>query len=168
VEQDAQAWFLAQIRPNSAQIALRNLARQGFATFFPQEEGTRRSRGRFEPVLKPLFPSYLFVRFDPALGHWRAINSTHGLTRLVSFAATPAPVPEDLVTRLQQRCDATGKLLPPRAFEPGDSVRLTSGPFADFVATVDSLSPDRRVWVLLDLMGRQTRVAVQPEQLRET
>jgi hypothetical protein len=58
VQHDAQAWFLAQIRPNSAQIALRNLARQGFVTFFPQEEGTRRSRGRFEPVLKPLFPGY--------------------------------------------------------------------------------------------------------------
>jgi len=42
-----------------------------------------------------------------------------------------------------------------------DPVRLTSGAFAEFVATVEKISPGQRVWVLLDLMGRTARVAVQ-------
>lgn len=49
---------------------------------------------------------------------------------------------------------------------PGDQVAITHGPFADFVAEVEKIDPDRRVWVLMDLMGSQTRVAVGADQLR--
>jgi transcriptional antiterminator RfaH len=57
-------------------------------------------------------------------------------------------------------------LLPPKVLQPGDQVSLTSGPFANFVAEIESIVPDRRVWVLMDLMGGRTRVAVAAEQLR--
>jgi transcriptional antiterminator RfaH len=45
-------------------------------------------------------------------------------------------------------------------------VRITTGPFADFVAEVEKIAPDRRVWVLMELMGSETRVAVKADQLR--
>jgi transcriptional antiterminator RfaH len=64
------------------------------------------------------------------------------------------------------RCDASGKLLPPKILRPGDQVALTTGPFANFVAEVEKIAPDRRVWVLMDIMGAQTRVAVGADQLR--
>jgi len=75
-------------------------------------------------------------------------------------------VPLDLISRLMLRCDAGGKLLPPRILYPGDVVRLASGPFAEFAATVEMISPYQRVWVLLDLMGRTARMAVQGEALQ--
>ncbi|NOX41672.1 MAG: transcriptional activator RfaH [Alphaproteobacteria bacterium] len=147
-------------------MAERNLHRQDFQTFLPLHEETKRRSGRFISTLRPLFTGYLFVAFDTANGGWRAINNTYGVTRLVSFGDQPQPVPLDLISRLMLRCDAGGKLLPPRILQPGDAVRLTSGPFAEFVATVEKISPDQRVWVLLDLMGRTTRVAVQAEALQ--
>lgn len=64
------------------------------------------------------------------------------------------------------RCDQEGKLLPPKLLKPGDEVTMTKGPFADVIATIESVTPDRRVWVLMDIMGGQTRVAVQADQLR--
>lgn len=64
------------------------------------------------------------------------------------------------------RCDAQGKLMPPKLLYPGDQVAMTQGPFADFVAEVEKIEPDCRVWVLMDLMGSQTRVAVGADQLR--
>ena len=64
------------------------------------------------------------------------------------------------------RCDEGGKLLPPRILMTGDAVKISGGPFANFVATVEEIGPDQRVWVLLDLMGQTTRVAVQPEALQ--
>jgi transcriptional antiterminator RfaH len=64
------------------------------------------------------------------------------------------------------RCDAKGKLLPPKLLKPGDHVTLTKGPFANFVAEVEKIAPDRRVWVLMEIMGGQTRVAVGADQLR--
>lgn len=163
----AAAWYLAQVRPNSFQLANHNLARQGFAVFCPLQEQTRRRAGRFVSVVQPLFSGYLFVAFDPASGAWRAINSTHGVSKLVHFGdGVPAPVPKDLVTGLMARCDATGLLLPPKALQPGDSVQMLSGPLAQFVATVESLAPQRRVWILLDLLGSRTRVSVDVSQLR--
>lgn len=72
----------------------------------------------------------------------------------------------NLVSLLMLRCDAKGKLLPPKLLRPGDQVTLTKGPFANFVAEVEKIAPDRRVWVLMEIMGGQTRVAVGADQLR--
>jgi transcriptional antiterminator RfaH len=160
------SWFLAQFKPNCHQIAGRNLARQGYTVFLPVEDVTCKSGTKFVTRRQPLFAGYLFVAFDPALGGWRSINASYGISRLVSFGTYPAPVPSDLICGLRLRCDAEGKLLPPRQMNPGDRVRLTAGPMADFVATVEAMAPDQRVWLLIDIMGRTARVAVQAEALR--
>ena len=159
-------WFLAQLKPNCQRIAQRNLAQQGFRTFLPMEEETRQRGGKFVTALRPLFPGYIFVAFDVTRGLWRAVNSTYGINRLVSFGKAPAAVPTDLVSQLILRCDASGKLLPPKLLKPGDQVLLATGPFANLVAKIEAIAPDRRVWVLMDFLGGQTRVAVNLEQLR--
>ena len=160
------SWFLAQLKPNAQKIALRNLTRQGFETFLPLIDQTTRRGSRFVTAQKPLFPGYIFVAFDTSQGGWRAINATMGVTRLVSFTNTPAEVPADLIEGLRARCGDDGLLLPEPELTPGDAVQITSGPFAQFVATVDKIDAEKRVWVLLDLMGRQTRLAVSPDALR--
>jgi transcriptional antiterminator RfaH len=70
-------------------------------------------------------------------------------------------VPLDLISRLMPRCDEGGKLLPPRILKPGDAVENSGGPFAEFIAAVEKVDPGPRVWVLLELMGRTMRVAVE-------
>lgn len=154
------SWFVAQFKPNSHSIAERNLVRQGFRTFLPLQEKTQGVRGKFVTRLHPLFPGYLFVAFDIAKGGWRAVNSTYGITRLVSLGKEPTAVPLDLVSQLMLRCDSEGKLLPPKLFASGGKVVLSTGPFADYVATIETIAPDRRIWTLMEIMGRQTRVAV--------
>ncbi|KDB05068.1 hypothetical protein U879_03475 [Defluviimonas sp. 20V17] len=57
------------------------------------------------------------------------------------------------------RCDGAGVFDSATPFRPGDDVRIGAGPFLDFVAWVEELALDQRVWVLLDLMGRKTRIA---------
>jgi transcriptional antiterminator RfaH len=160
------SWFLAQLKPNCAKIADKNLKQQGFQTFLPLEEETRQRNGKFVTTDRPLFPGYIFVAFDVDRGLWRQVNSTYGITRLVSFGKEPAAVPLDLVSQLMLRCDAQGKLLPPKVLKPGDQVTLTKGPFANFVAEVEKIAPDRRVWVLMDVMGGKKRVAIGADHLR--
>ncbi|NYS26845.1 transcriptional activator RfaH [Rhodobacteraceae bacterium 2376] len=159
-------WFLAQFKPNSHNIAERNLVRQSFRTFLPMQEETRRARGKFITQMRPLFPGYIFVALNLLHGGWRVVNSTYGIKRLVSLGKEPTPVPLDLVSQLMQRCDREGKLLPPGLLQPGDEVMLTKGPFADFVARIESIAPDRRVYLLMELMGAQTRVGVSAEHFR--
>jgi transcriptional antiterminator RfaH len=165
--EDGLAWYLAQVRPNQCHIAEKNLARQGFPVFCPTQEETRRRGGRFVSEIRPLFPGYLFVSFNPASSAWRTINSTYGVSRVVTFGERgPAPVPRDLVAALMARCDEAGHLWPSQELKSGDKARVLSGPFAQFVATVESLAPQRRVWVLLDILGSQTRIWLDVAQLR--
>ena len=106
------------------------------------------------------------MALDTTCAAWRTINSTYGITRLVSIAGTPTPVPDALVTELRDRFDDEGVLLPPKLLHAGDDVVLTKGPFAEFIATVERIAPDRRVWVLIEMMGAQTRVGLDPEHVR--
>lgn len=161
-----ETWYLAQIKPNCLKIAERNLRRQGVRIFLPRIRETSRQRGRFATRLKPLFPGYIFVAFDAARQGCRTINSTYGISRLVNVGARPATVPAGLIGQLQQRCDGDSTFQPAEVLHQGDAVRITTGPFADFLATIEQIAPDRRVWILIDLMGRETRTAVEPEALR--
>ena len=160
------SWFLAQVKPNCANIADRNLKRQGFKTFLPLKEETLQRKGKFVTATQPLFPGYIFVAFNAARGLWRTVNSTYGVTRLVSFGKEPAAVPLDLISQLLLHCDTKGKLLPSKLLKTGDQVTLTKGPFANFIAEVEKIASDRRVYVLMEIMGGQTRVAVGTDQLR--
>ncbi len=162
------SWFLAQLKPNCAEIAEKNLKRQGFKTFLPMEEETRQRKGKYVTTMRPLFPGYIFVALNIEYGRWRTVNSTHGITTLVSLGNVPTALPQEIVYQLMQRCDARGKLLPARFPNPGDQVTVTRGPFTNFVAKVEKIAPDQRVWVLMDIMGSQTRVAVGTDQLRAT
>ena len=162
-----QPWFVVQLKPNAEAIAKRNLLRQGMQIFAPFEEVTSRKARKLIQTCKALFPGYLFVSFDQDAVRWRTVNSTLGVNRLVSFADDrPAQVPLGLISSLMRRCDPAGKLLPPRFLHGGDVVRVTNGPFADFIGTVEQMAPDQRIWVLLDILGKNTRVAMRSADLR--
>ena len=130
------------------------------------QEGTQRRSGKFVTAMRPLFPGYIFVAFGVAHDFWRAVNSTYGVTRLVTFGKEPAVVPPDLISQLMLRYDTDGRLIPAKILKPGDQVTMTKGPFTNFAAEVEKIAPDRRVWVLMEIMGGQTRVAVGADQLR--
>ncbi len=155
----SEQWFLAQLKPDAWRIAERNLRRQGFTVFNPLEKSTVARRGRFVVELRPLFPGYLFLRFGVTEAPWRAINSTYGVSRLVTFEAhQPQVMPTALVEAIMTRCDSEGCLMPPEELDPRDPVRFTTGPFAELVATVEAIAPDKRIWVVLEALGRETRV----------
>ena len=159
-------WYLAQTKPNSAKIAEMNLNRQDFHTFLPMIEKTIRHNGKFVEVKRPLFSGYIFVAVDTVHTSWSKINSTYGISRLVSFNEKPSVVPQSLVFQLMQHFYTNTKLQPPNQFKPGDNVALISGPFVDFVAEVEKTTPNQRVWLLIEIMGSQTRVAIGADHLR--
>ena len=159
-------WHLVQFKPNSHHLAVRNLQRQGFETFLPLQKITTRKAPCFNVDLRPLFPGYMFVGVELDAAPWRTINSTIGVSRLVSFANNYKPLPLDLISGLLLRCDEAGKLLPPKTLNAGDSVEVLTGPFANFVATVEKIDAQQRVWVLMEFMGQSTRMHLVPDNVR--
>lgn len=159
-------WYIIQFKPNAHRLVEKNLQRQGFETFLPMQEITRRKSSRFVAYLRPLFPGYMFVCVDEYSSHWRKINSTMGVSRLVSFNCTPKAIPLQFISSLMLRCDAEGKLLPAKTLNSGDNVEVLTGPFENFVATVETIDEQQRVWILMEFMGRTTRMHISPGQVQ--
>ena len=153
-------WYLVQLKPNGHRLAKANLERQGFKTFLPLQNVTKRSAHKFVDRNVPLFPGYMFVELDTAQNAWRKVNSTLGVARIVSLGGTPTPVPSAIVNEFISRCDDGGVLRPIQGLEVGQDVHVLRGPFADFVAKVEEISSDQRVWILIDLLGQSSRISV--------
>jgi transcriptional antiterminator RfaH len=155
-------WYLIQSKPKSHRLTERNLHRKGFDTFLPMQKIIRRKASRFVSDLKPLFPGYMFVSVNSELAPWRTINRTIRVSRLVSFKGKLKQPPPQLISSLMLRCDASGTLLPSKSLIEGDGVEILTGPFANFIATVDTIDPEQRIWVLMDF----TRMQVSADQLQ--
>ena len=152
-------WYLIQTKPNAHRIAEKNLARQGCSVFLPLSEQTRRDAQRFRTKTQPLFPGYLFIGLSDAAPSWRSINATQGVSRVVSLDGQYRPVPEALIAGIKARCNSDGVFQATEPLSEGDQVQIQRGPFASFIAEVDSLAPDQRVWVLIDLLGQKSRIS---------
>lgn len=159
-------WFLAQLKPNCDFIAERNLMQQGFRTFLPLERKIRRHRGRLRSVKSPYFPGYIFVGVEANASPWRAIHSTYGVSRLVSFGLQPALVPPKIVEELLVFCDADGCIENLSPLTEGDEVQVRDGPLANFTGKIEKLAPNERAWVLIDIMGKATRSLVRRGDIR--
>jgi transcriptional antiterminator RfaH len=162
----SKEWFILQFKSNSHHQAAKNLTRQGFETFLPLHKTTSRKLSRFINTSKPLFPGYMFIRFDKAKSKWHKINNTYGVSRLITFNSTLKSIPNSFVDSLMKRYDLSGELLPIQKLKKGDRVTVLKGPFANFVATVEKYEDDHRIWVLMDLMGRMSKIEAKTDTLQ--
>ena len=159
-------WYFIQFKVNAHGIAERNLNQQGFKTFLPLQDCTRKHGSKFLTSIKPLFPGYMFVSFKPDRSPWYKINSTVGVRRLICQDGVPQRVPSEVISGLRSRCDRFGRLMPPTTVGIGDSIEIQSGALANFIAKVETIDSDKRIWVLMDIMGHRTRVQVASEQIK--
>ena len=122
-----------------------------------------RRAGKFVTVDAPVFPGYVFIELNREDRGWRVINSTYGVARIVSFGGRPAPLPKGLVEEMAARYAVKGEAPPP--FDVGEEVLVREGPFVDFLAKVEAVDPQQRVHLLIDFMGRQSRMVASADKL---
>ena len=162
----SKEWFILQFKANSQYQAKKNLNRQGFETFLPLYNLTSRKTSRFINTSRPLFPGYMFIKFDRTKSEWHKINNTYGVSRLVTFNSILKSIPTEVIESLMARCNLLGELLPVKMLKRGDQVQVLRGPFANFIATIETYGTDQRIWILMDLMGRRTKIQVPAENLQ--
>jgi transcriptional antiterminator RfaH len=157
---DTKHWFVVRTHPNGEFKALAHILRQGFDGYLPRYIKRRRHARKTENVQKPLFPGYLFVGMDPARARGRALNSTVGVSELICYSGQPAPVPGDIIDDIRRHEDESGHVILGEyaGLQKGDRVRITEGSLSDQIGIFDAPSDQQRVFLLLDLLGRQVRV----------
>ena len=156
------SWHVVQVHTHSEAKAQIHLTRQGFETYLPRYLKRRRHARRTDTVAAPLYPSYLFVTFNPTIHRWRSIHSTVGVARLVCNGDVPAAIDDAIIGGLKSRENAQGFIQLERRpqFAAGDKVRVREGVFCDCLGLFDGMSDRDRVAILLDLLGRKVRVVL--------
>jgi len=124
----------------------------------PTEEEVEVRGGQRRTVAKKILPGYVLVQMQMSDQSLNIVLNTPGVTGFVGSGNKPVPLREEEVSQILKQMESET----PRVkvgFKQGQSVRVTDGPFTDFVGIVDEISADKgKVKVLLSLFGRETPV----------
>ena len=143
-------WLVVILKPNAYDLATRNLEQQGFEIFLPKMTVTSRKNNKFLSKKIYLFPGYMFVSFDPEILKWGVINNTYGVSKILSFNGKPALISSDIILALKYRYSSDVSSLENDNLKKGDRIKMIAGPFANFLAKVESSEGSSRMWVLLE------------------
>jgi len=114
--------------------------------------------GKRRTVSKKAFPGYIMVRMDLDENSWDIVRNTPGVAGFVSSGVKPVPLVEEEVSTILRRMEETPSEVKV-SFQKGDSIRVTSGPFIDFIGKVEEVNSEKgRATVMLSLFGRETAV----------
>jgi len=124
----------------------------------PTEDEIEVRSGRRRTVTRKILPGYVLVQMSMNESTWSIVRNTPGVTGFVGSGNTPTPLGEKEVAEILKQMSAEA----PRVkvgFRKGQSVRVTDGPFIDFVGVVDEINMEKgKVKVLLSLFGQETPV----------
>ena len=148
-----------RVRKNLEQrIKLMDAAEEIGQIIVPTEEEVEVRSGQKRTVTKKILPGYVLVQMKMSDNSWNIVRNTPGVTGFVGSGSKPVPLREEEVGQILKQMSAEAPKIKV-GFKPGQSVRVTDGPFTDFVGVVDEISPGKgKVKVLLSLFGRETPV----------
>jgi transcriptional antiterminator NusG len=150
-----------------SRISSMNVEDRIFECVIPMEDVMEIKQGRKQVVQKKVFPGYLMVRMYLDDDSWYVVRNTPGVTGFVGSGAKPTPLSTKEVEKiLQVKPEGKRKLRPRLEFEEQESVRVTSGPFANFTGTISEINVDQsKLKVLVNIFGRETPVELGFDQV---
>jgi transcription antitermination factor NusG len=157
-------WYAIRVRSNFENAVSASLASKGYPEFLPTYRSRRRWSDRIKEVRMPLFPGYVFCRFDP--NNRLPILQTPGVVNVVSFAKTPTPVEESEIAAVQ-RIVASDVLSRPWPFlNAGDRVQVIDGPLAGLEGILLEFKKSLRLVVSVTLLQRSVAVEIDGDWVR--
>lgn len=139
-------------------IETMGMADKIFEVVVPTEDEIEVRDGKRRTVERRVFPGYVMVRMKMSEDSWHVVRNTPGVTRFVGMGNRPQPLSPQEVNQILRRMEAEAPKIKVN-FRVGQKVRITDGPFADFMGLVDKIDTERaKVTVLVSFFGRETPV----------
>ena len=167
IEDDGRSWYVVhcysgyenKVRHSIEQrIETMGMQDKIFDVVVPTEEEIEIKDGKRRTVERRVFPGYILVQLIMDEDSWYVVRNTPGVTGFVGMGSEPTPLREDEVTKIMNRMEAEAPKVKFN-FQPGQKVRIRSGPFSDFIGSVEEIDIDRaKVKVLVSFFGRETPV----------
>lgn len=153
------AWFCLRTHSRHEHIAGDWLTRYlGIQTYAPRIRFRQPERRGLVWRTDPLFPNYLFARFDVAKC-LQEVEAAPGIRRVVRFGAHCPRIPDEVIQDLRATIGAEPVHVIDDQLHPGETIQVAGGVFHGLQAVVARVMPGReRIAVLLDFLGRQTMV----------
>jgi transcriptional antiterminator RfaH len=161
---DNRCWYAVKCKSRQERTVSTNLDRAGIAIFFPQIQESRRIRQKLVLGLEPLFPGYLFARFD-VRSEYRVVKYARGVHGIVSFGMSPAVVEDELIQAIRERLDGQS----PSSIQPfstGQVVKIQNGPLHGMEAIFERpIPPYQRAVLLLRAISFRAKLIVDLENI---
>jgi transcriptional antiterminator RfaH len=151
-------WFALQVRARHEVGVGRFLTGKGYEPFVPLYQTRRRWSDRIKVVEAPLFPGYLFCRFD--LDNRLPILTTPGVIQIVGFSRTPVAVNEAEIGAIQSLVASKYPRQPWPFLQAGDRVQIDSGPLRGLEGLLVELRGSHRLIVSVTLLQRSIAVEI--------
>jgi len=153
-------WYVIQTKPKREEAAESFLAKKGLEMFNPLMETFVSRNKRMRKELRPLFPGYLFAKFDLE-ENYPLVRWARGVKKVLGCGGYPEPIAEEVVRIIRERGDAQGIIKVKGHFEPNDVVRIKTGPLKDLIGIFERwISNHERARILLSLIGYQPAVEI--------
>ena len=158
-------WYPVQTKLKKERTVERRLRDLDLEVFLPWVRLRRRIGSRFQRVLDPLFPGYLFCRLDLFVAG-KAARYAPGVKDFVRFGNRIAEVGDEVIGGIRERCPDGVAVFKPRPYRAGEPVLIREGPLSGIEAVFErEMRGSDRVTVLLELLGRQTRLILNNEMI---
>ncbi|MGD9128909.1 MAG: transcription termination/antitermination protein NusG [Candidatus Woesebacteria bacterium] len=135
-----------------------NLTHKILSVLIPTKEKIQIKKGQRKTVNEKIFPGYMLIQMEMADDSWLAVRTTQGVTGFVGMSSRPTPLPKHEVKAIQKyMAQATPQYK--SDFSEGEAVKITDGPFNDFLGTVKAIDEEKgKIEVLISIFGRETPV----------
>ena len=153
-----QPWFGLRVRSRSEQMATTALAGKGYKPFLPVYKVARRWTDRVKQVEVPLFPGYVFCRFDPQ--RRLPILVTPGVVYVVGFGRVPAPIDEAEIDAILAVTNAGLPAQPWPFTREGDKVAIRQGPLRGIEGVVSRCQSGQRLILSVTMLQRSVSVEI--------
>ena len=136
----------------------------------PMEDEVDIKDGKKHVVKRKIFPGYVLVEMEVNDRSWYVVRNTPGVTGFVGSATKPIPLnPEEVKRILKSQGIDESEPKVHISVEVGEQVRITSGPFENFIATITEINDEKGTLKgLIDMFGRETSVEVDYSQIEKS
>ncbi len=129
-----------------------------FDALVPTRDTIRVRGGKKETIKEKIFPGYILVNMDLSDEAWVLVRTTPGVTSFVGAQNKPTPIRDDEVQAIVAFVGQKDPVYKAQ-FSNGEAVKITDGPFSDFLGTVESIDEAKgKIKVLVSIFGRETPV----------
>jgi transcription antitermination factor NusG len=153
-------WYGIRTRSNQEKIAATVLADRGYEPFLPVYRVRRRWSDRVVTTERPLFPGYVFCRFD--YNQRLPIVTTNSVVSVVAFGSRPTPIPDEEINSVRTIVESGIAAEPAPFLREGQRIRVTHGPLKSVEGV---LKRKKSIWslvVAIEILQRCVSVEIDP------